>query len=217
MIRIILADDHNLVRQGIRALLEKPGDMEVIGETQDGMEAIEMVQKLKPDILVMDIGMPRLNGIQATEKIKSLNLPTRIVILSMHSSELLVRKALAAGAKGYLLKRSVTEELLLAVRSVNLGQIYLSPHISAFVTEGFLSQGNQQQEGSPIERLTAREREVLQLIAEGYTNQSIAQMLSIAVSTVERHRANLMSKLDVHDVSGLTRLAIQHGVIFLDQ
>ena len=217
MIRIVLADDHHLVRQGIRALLEKARDMEVIGETQDGMEAVEMIQELKPDVLVMDIGMPRMNGIQATEKIKSLDLPTRIVILSMHSSELLVRKALLAGAKGYLLKRSVTEELLLAVRAVNMGQIYLSPHISAFVTEGFLSQGSHQQEGSPIERLTAREREVLQLIAEGYTNQSIAQMLHIAVSTVERHRANLMSKLDVHDVSGLTRLAIKHGVIFLDQ
>lgn len=217
MIRIILADDHNLVRQGIRALLEKAGDMEVIGEIQDGMQAVEMVQELKPDVLVMDIGMPRLNGIQAAEKIKTFDLPTRIVILSMHSSELLVRKALVAGVKGYLLKRSVTEELLLAVRAVNLGQTYLSPHISTIVTEGFLSQSSQSEESSPIDQLTAREREVLQLIAEGYTNQSIAQMLHIAVSTVERHRANLMSKLNIHDVSGLTRLAIQHGVIFLDQ
>jgi DNA-binding NarL/FixJ family response regulator len=217
MIRIILADDHHLVRDGIRALLEKTGDIEVVGDAQDGMEAVALVQELKPDVLVTDIGMPRMNGIQATEKIKSLNLPTQVVILSMHSGDMLVQKALLAGARGYLLKRSVTEELLLAIRAVTASQIYLSPPISAIITEGFLSHQKTLEESSPIDRLTGREREVLQLIAEGYTNQSIAQMLHITVSTVERHRANLMSKLDVHDVAGLTRLAIQYGLIFLEE
>jgi DNA-binding NarL/FixJ family response regulator len=206
-----------LVRHGIRALLEEAGYIEVIGEAKDGIEVVELVQKLKPDVLVLDIGMPRMNGIQVTEKIKSLNLRTKVVILSVHTSDLLVRKALLAGAKGYLFKGSLTEELLLAVQTASAGQIYLSPPASTIVTEEFVSQSDAQEESNPIDQLTAREREVLQLIAEGYTNQSIAHILHITVNTVERHRANLMSKLDVHDVAGLTRLAIQYGLIFLEE
>jgi DNA-binding NarL/FixJ family response regulator len=217
MIRIVLDDDHNLVRDGIRALLEQATDIEVVGDAQDGMQAVELVRELKPDVLVMDIGMPHLNGVQATGKIKTLDLPTQVLILSMHTSDLLVREALMAGAKGYLLKHSVAEELLLAVRTVSSGLIYLSPPISAIVAQGFISRSKAQEESNPIDQLTVREREVLQLIAEGNTNQAIAHMLHITVNTVERHRANLISKLDVHDVAGLTRLAIQYGLIFLEE
>lgn len=217
MIRIVLADDHHLVRQGIRSLLEKSGDMQVVGEAEDGQQAIELAERLKPDILVADIGMPRMNGIRAAEKLRSLNSKTRVLILSMHSSELLIRKALLAGAKGYLLKISVTEELLQALRTVYSGQIYLSPPVSSVMTEAFISGRSPGEVSGPLDQLTDRELEVLQLIAEGHTSQAIAQLLNTATGTIERHRSNLMNKLDVHDVAGLTRLAIQYGLIFLDQ
>jgi DNA-binding NarL/FixJ family response regulator len=216
MTRVVLAEDHHLVRNGIHALLEKSGDFEVVGEAADGQEAIELVERLKPDILLIDIGMPRLNGIQATERVVALGGKTRVIMLSMHSGGLLVRKALQAGARGYLLKRSVTEELLLAIDAVSRGETYLSPPVAAIVTDGFLTGGINMQETPLIDQLTPRENEVLQLIAEGYTNQGIARLLSISTSTVERHRANLMAKLDIHDVAGLTRLAIQHGLIFIE-
>ncbi len=217
MIRIILADDHHLVRNGIRALLEKAGDFEIVGEAADGQEAVELVESLQPEVLIMDIGMPRLNGIQATERVRALNKGPQVLILSMHSSPLLVRKALQAGAKGYLLKRSVTEELLLAIRAVSQGDTYLSPPIAGIVADGFLLSKPENVETSLMDTLTSREREVLQLIAEGNTNPSIAQKLNISISTVERHRANLMAKLDAHDVAGLTRFAIQNGLIFLEE
>jgi DNA-binding NarL/FixJ family response regulator len=217
MIRVILADDHHLVRNGIRALIEKASDFEVIGEVSDGQEAIELVDSLEPDVLLMDIGMPRLNGIQATERVRALNKRVKVLILSMHSGPLLVRKALQAGAKGYLLKRSVTEELLLAIRAVSQGETYLSPPVAGIVTDGFLMSKPENSENSLIDALTSREREVLQLIAEGNTNPGIAEKLSISISTVERHRANLMAKLDAHDVAGLTRFAIQNGLIFLEE
>ncbi len=217
MIRIILADDHHLVRNGIRALLEKAGDFEIVGEVADGQEAVELVESLQPEVLIMDIGMPRLNGIQATERVRALNKGPQVLILSMHSSPLLVRKALQAGAKGYLLKRSVTEELLLAIRAVSQGDTYLSPPIAGIVADGFLLSKPENVETSLMDTLTSREREVLQLIAEGNTNPSIAQKLNISISTVERHRANLMAKLDAHDVAGLTRFAIQNGLIFLEE
>lgn len=216
MIRVVLAEDHHLVRNGIHALLEKSGDFKVIGEAADGQEAIELVERLEPDILLIDIGMPRLNGIQATERVAALGGKTRVIILSMHSGALLVRKALQAGARGYLLKRSVTEELLLAIRAVSQGETYLSPPVAAIVMDGFLTGGKDGEDARLIEQLTPREHEVLQLIAEGNTNQGIAQMLGISTSTVERHRANLMAKLDIHDIAGLTRIAIQHGLIFLE-
>jgi DNA-binding NarL/FixJ family response regulator len=216
MIRVVVADDHHIVRKGIRGLLEKTDDIEVVGEAQDGQEAIELTERLIPDVLLIDIAMPRLNGIQATERIRDMGSATQVVILSVHSSRLLVRQALTSGARGYLLKKSVLEELLLAVRAAKDHETYLSPAISGVVMESFLSQSDAG-EVNPMDQLTPREREVLQLISEGHTSSAIAQMMDISINTVDKHRANLMSKLDMHDIAGLTRLAIQYGLIFLDE
>ena len=217
MIRVVVADDHHLVRQGIRALLEKAGDIDVVGEAADGQEAVELAGRLAPDVLVMDIAMPRLNGIEATGRIRALGLATQVVVLSMHSNEMVVRRALRSGARGYVLKRSIAEELLLAIRSAVRGEVYLSPAVSAFLVDEFLRDQADVEERDPLGALTPREREVLQLVAEGHTNAAMAQDLVISVKTVERHRANLMAKLKVHDVAGLTRVAIKHGLVLLDE
>jgi len=217
MIRVIVADDHHLVRQGIRALLEKADGIEVVGEAADGQEAVELVERLAPDVLVMDIAMPRLSGNQAVGRIRALGVGTQVVILSMYSDETLVRQVLRDGARGYLLKRSVMGELLLAIRAASQGEIYLSPAISGAIVADFLTPQSDAEPSSPFERLTSREREVLQLIAEGHTSSAIAQILTLSVKTVEKHRANLMSKLNVHHTAGLVRLALKHGLVFLDE
>jgi DNA-binding NarL/FixJ family response regulator len=217
VIRVIVADDHHLVRQGIRALLEKADGIKVVGEAADGQEAVELVERLVPDVLVMDMAMPRLSGNQAVGRVRALRVATQVVILSMYSDETLVRQALRNGAKGYLLKRSVTEELLLAIRAASRGEIYLSPAISRSIVADLLTLQTDADASSPFERLTSREREVLQLISEGHTNNAIAQILKVSVKTVEKHRANLMSKLNVHDLAGLIRVAIKHGLIFPDE
>jgi DNA-binding NarL/FixJ family response regulator len=172
---------------------------------------------MAPDVLVMDIAMPHLTGIQATERIRNLDVATRVVILSMHSDETLVRQALRSGAKGYLLKRSVTAELLLALRAASRGETYLSPAVSSAVVAGFLRLDAEDDGPTPFDRLTPRERQVLQLVAEGHTNNATAQFLKISVKTVEKHRANLMAKLGVSDVRGLLRVAVKHGLVFLDE
>ena len=217
MIRVILADDHHLVRRGIRALLEQADDISVIGEAEDGQAAVELVEQLKPDVLIIDIAMPRMNGIQATQRVHVLGLATQVVILSMHSRPTLVRQALRNGARGYLLKNSITEELLLAVRAASRRETYLSPEISGIIVDDFLTHQADVEKSGLFDQLTPREREVVQLVAEGYTNNGIARLLNISIKTVERHRANLMAKLDVHDVAGLTRIAIEHGLIFIDE
>jgi DNA-binding NarL/FixJ family response regulator len=217
MIRVILADDHHLVRRGIRALLEQADDISVIGEAEDGQAAVELVEQLKPDVLIIDIAMPRMNGIQATQRVHVLGLATQVVILSMHSRPTLVRQALRNGARGYLLKNSITEELLLAVRAASRRETYLSPEISGIIVDDFLTHQADVEKSGLFDQLTPREREVVQLVAEGYTNNGIARLLNISIKTVERHRANLMAKLDVHDVAGLTRIAVEHGLIFVDE
>lgn len=216
MIRVILADDHHLVRQGIRALLEKTDDIEIVAEAENGEEAIISTQKLKPDVLLMDINMPRLNGIQAAEQIRHQGLSTHVVILSMYSDETLVRQALRSGVRGYLLKHAVTEELLIAVRAAQRGEVYLSPTISELVMSDFIV-GRDKLEQSGFEQLSPREREVLKLVAEGYTNKAIADTMHLSVKTVEKHRASLMTKLNVQDLAALIRLALKHGLIFLDE
>ena len=217
MIRVIVADDHHLVRQGIRMLLEKADDIEVVGEAEDGQEAVEMAERLTPDVLVMDISMPRLNGTQATERIHSRGLATQVVILSMHADETIVRQALRYGAKGYVLKRAVAEELLLAVRAAHLGDTYLSPPIAGSILSEFLAASNDPDEPDVMGRLTPRERQVLQLLAEGGTNRGIARELVISVKTVEKHRTHLMAKLNVHDLAGLVRVAVKHGLASVEQ
>jgi DNA-binding NarL/FixJ family response regulator len=218
MIRVILADDHHLVRQGLRSLLEKTDDIKIVAEAENGQEAVTLTERLTPEVLVMDIAMPRLNGIQAAEQIRSLGLKTQVVILSMHFDETLVRQALRSGVRGYLLKNSVVEELLLAIRAAGRGEIYLSPTISEIiVTELMTSQSDDLRATSPFDQLSSREREVLKLIAEGATNKAIAETMNISVKTVEKHRMSLMTKLNVHDLAGLVRIAIKHGLIFLDE
>ncbi len=216
MIRVLIADDHHLVRQGIRALLEKVPEIDVIGEAEDGQQAIDQVASLQPDVAVVDISMPRMDGVQAAERIIGLNLPTRVVILSMHADINIAEQLLRLGVKGYLLKASVAEELALAIQAASRGQVYLSPAISNSVLSTLMTPRSGDEAESPAERLTPREREVLQLVAEGYTNGAIAEELTISIKTVEKHRANLMAKLNVHDLPSLIRTAIKYKLIFLD-
>jgi DNA-binding NarL/FixJ family response regulator len=215
-IRIVLADDHHVVRQGIRALLEKATDIQVVGEASDGREAVDLVTELEPDVLVMDIAMPRMDGIQALELVHAAGLPTQIVVLSMYSDKALVQHILRIGASGYLLKGAVVEELLLAVRAANRGDLYLSPSISRSVLADLPEPGNGDAT-PPYEQLTLREREVLQLIVEGHTNASIAKMLDVSIKTVEKHRASAMTKLGAHNLTELIRAAIRHKLVFFDE
>ena len=212
-IRVILADDHHLVRQGIRALLDKTDDIVVVGEAEDGHEALQWVEWVAPDVVVVDMAMPRLDGLQTVALIQARDAGTKSVVLSMYSDEAHIRQALRSGASGYVLKRSVKEELLLAIRAAHRGEVYLSTGVaSTFVDRERLQADDEVL--SPFEMLTPREREVLQLIAEGNTNSAIAHMLKISEKTVEKHRSNLMAKLGVRDVAGLVRVAIKEGLVF---
>ena len=217
MIRIVIADDHQLVRQSIVSLIEKAEDMEVVGEAADGHEALNLVQRKRPDVAMLDIAMPLLNGIETTRRIQTLSVDTRVVILSMHSEEDVVRQALRCGASGYLLKNSVVEELLIAVRSANKGEIYLSPSIAQTVLSRFLQTESTNESSTVLEQLSSREREILQLIVEGHTNQAAAEFLSISEKTVEKHRAILMKKLEVHNLPDLILVALRHRLAFLDE
>lgn len=213
MIRVLIAEDHLMVRSGIRALLEKSGDLNILGEASNGQEAVEMVEKLKPDVLIMDIMMPRLNGIQAAENIRKLKLPTHILLLSMYSDEGLVYQALQSGVKGYVLKSSVSDELLWAVQAVAKGKTYLSSQISEIVVENAVHPRPAGQDHDPISNLSPREKEILQLIAEEHTSGEIAAMLFISEKTVEKHRASLMEKLNVRNLAGLVRLAVKYHLV----
>ena len=216
MIRVVIADDHHLVRQGIRALLEKAGDIEVVGEAADGQEALELVERLLPDVLVLDIAMPHLNGVEAVGRLRSLGVKTQALVLSMYADDALVRHALRSGAKGYLLKRAVSDELLMAVRAVSRGDTFLSPEVAGPVVSSLVDSPLRIADLGPLDQLTSRERQVLQLIAEGDTNREIATHLNLSEKTVEKHRGQLMAKLQTHDTAGLVRLAIKHGLIVLD-
>ncbi len=214
MIRVIIAEDHNLVRQGIRALLEQSGTVQVIAEAATGDEAVKLTEKHKPDVVVMDLSMPRLDGAQAAERILEMKLPTQIIILSMHADTTMVQQLLRRGVKGYLLKDAVSAELMLAIQSVSEGKMFLSPTISDSVMTLLLSPEAVAE--SAVDLLTPREREVLQLVAEGNTNNAIAETLHISVKTVEKHRANVMNKLGVNDLASLVREAIKQGLVLLD-
>ena len=217
MIRVVLADDHNLVRQGIRSLLDQATDIEVIAEADNGQEAVELVRDLNPDVLVTDINMPRLNGIQAAEQIQKSDSLTRVVILTMYTSPTLVEQALRRGVKGYLLKRSLSDELLLAVRAAARGETFLCPALSGKVLANFLAASTHVEGESDFDQLSGRESEVLKLVAEGHTNRAIARMMNVSIKTVEKHRSNLMTKLDIQDLTGLIRAALRYGLIFLEE
>ncbi len=211
-IRVVLADDHHLVRAGIRSLLEGLAGVEVVAETGDGREAIELVRLHRPNLVLMDITMGGMNGLDATAQLIREFPQLRIIILSMHANDEYVRHALQSGAAAYLLKDSATAELELAVRAVALGQNYLSPAISRQVVEDYLG-GQSDTQAGPLTQLTPRQREVLQLIAEGKTTKQTAALLKVSIKTVETHRAKLMERLAIHDVPGLVRYAVRHGVV----
>ena len=215
MIHILLVEDHAMVRAGLRALLERAGDIKIVGEASNGQEAIEMTMTLKPDLLVMDIMMPRLNGIQAAEQIRALKLPTSILLLSMYSDEGLIHQAMHSGVKGFVLKTSVSEELLQAIHAVARGESFLSKSVSSIVMDR-ITRPNTLQTDNPIDNLSPREKEIMQLIAEEHTSGEIGRILVISEKTVEKHRANLMDKLHVRNLAGLVRLAIKYGLIDKD-
>jgi DNA-binding NarL/FixJ family response regulator len=208
VIRILLADDHALVRQGFRMILSAQPDMEIIGEAGNGREAVELAEKLQPDVIVMDVTMPELNGIEATRRI-AISVPrARVLALSMHKDSVYVREILRSGARGYLLKDSDDSDLISAVRSVAKGEGYLSPSVSDAVLTDY-----RRHVTDPIDLLTTREREVLQMIAEGKTNKEIATTLHLSVYTVEAHRGRVMEKLNLHSTGELVRFALRSGLI----
>lgn len=212
-IRILLAEDHAVMRTGLRLVLERQPDFEVAAEASDGREAVSLAQKERPDVVLMDIGMPNLNGIEATRQICSTLSPCAVVILSMHSDEGYVLRALKAGAKGYLLKESAESELIAAIRAVVAGKAYFSPAVSRMLVEDYVRQLQDREIEDSYELLTTREREVLQLIAEGRSNKEIAAQLNVSLYTVETHRGNLMEKLNLHTVPELILYAVRKGVI----
>jgi DNA-binding NarL/FixJ family response regulator len=208
MIRILLADDHALVRQGFSMILEAQSDMQIVGQAGNGREAVDLAAKLHPDVVVMDVAMPELNGIEATRRITDASPRTRVLALSMHKDSVYVREVLRAGARGYLLKDSGDADLLAAVRAIAKGDGYLSPGVSDSVLSDY-----RRHVTDPLDLLSSREREVLQMIAEGKTNKEIATSLNLSVYTVEAHRGRIMEKLNLHSTSELVRFALRSGLI----
>jgi DNA-binding NarL/FixJ family response regulator len=217
--RVLLADDHHLVRAGIRALLESLPDVEIVAEAGDGQEALAALVRTKPDIALVDISMPGLNGLELAQRASREIPETRLVILSVHGDASHVAQALRAGAKGYLVKDAAADELPILVRSVMRGETYLSPSISRHVVEGFLGRASTPpgESSEQPELLTSRQREILQLVAEGRSTKDIANLLDLSVKTVETHRAQIMERLDIHDLAGLVRYAVRAGLVSPDR
>lgn len=206
-IRVLLADDHTIVRQGLKLILSGSPDFQIAGEAATGLEAVELAQKLKPDVVLLDVGMPELNGVEATRRMVAANPRIRVLVLSMHKEAVYVREILKAGARGYILKDAIDTELLNAIRSVGHGDGYISPAVS-----GALLADYRQNVTDPVDLLSARERQVLQLIAEGKTNKEIATRLNLSVYTVDSHRGKIMEKLNLHSTGELVRFALKHGL-----
>jgi two-component system NarL family response regulator len=213
-IRVLLVDDHTLVREGIRSILERETDLEVVGEAGNGRTAVELSERLQPDVIVIDIGMPDLNGVEASRRIKGCCPKTKIVALSTHSDKRYVLAMIDAGSSGYVLKESAGDELLRAIRAVMQGRKYLSPEVAGVLVDSYTGREFHDNPSSAT-FLGSREREVLQLLAEGKSSPEIAKVLFISVSTVEAHRRNIMKKLDLHSVAALTKYAIREGLTTL--
>jgi DNA-binding NarL/FixJ family response regulator len=215
LIRVLLADDHTIVREGVRLCLEAMGDIEVVAEAADGQMAVQLANRLRPDVAVIDLTMPRLNGVEAIRQIRRETPRTEVVVLSVHDSEAYVVQALRAGAAGYVLKRNAATELAAAIRAAHAGQAYLHPSIARRVLDDYLSRTHASEAigAEPYGRLTPREREVLQLAAEGHSTRAIAGLLCLSTKTVEHHRASVMSKLGLHGQTELVKYAIRAGLV----
>jgi two-component system response regulator NreC len=212
-LRILLADDHAILRDGIRALLTDEPDLQVVGEAENGRQALDQARALRPDIVILDIGMPLLNGLEATTQIRRDVPDARVLVLTMHQNEEYLAQVLAAGASGYVLKDVAGRELVSAIRQVAQGEPFFSPSLAKTLTAMYLRSLEAERTHDPYEDLTVREREVLQLVAEGFTNRQIAEMLSLSIKTVKTHRLHLMQKLDLHDRTELVKYAFQKGII----
>ena len=208
MIRVLLADDHVLVREGLRAVLAREPDLQLVGEAGDGREALRVAETARPDVAVLDLAMPLLNGLDAARQLAAWDRGPRTILITMHTEDHYVLDALRAGVRGYVLKKQAAADLVRAIREVAAGRVYLSPGVGAAVAEAIRAGGP-----LPEERLTSREREVLQLVAEGKTTKEIAAILNVSVKTADTHRTRLMQKLDIHDIAGLTRCAIRLGLV----
>ena len=210
---IVIAEDHTILREGLCSLISSQEDLEVVGQAGDGREAIRQVEGLEPDLILMDLSMPRMSGIEAIREIKKRIPKTKILALTVHKTEEFILEVLQAGADGYIPKDASSNELMMAIRSVLMGKRYLCPSVSKVVIEGYLESRRPSESGTPWDTLTKREREILKLIAEGYKNKEIGDYLCISVKTVEKHRANLMKKLDLHSAAALTAYAMERGLV----
>lgn len=214
--RVVIAEDHTILRAGLQAILSSRPGIEVVGEAGDGREAVRCVDKLNPDLLLIDLSMPKLNGMDAIREIKSRHPEIKIIVLTVHKSDEYIIASLDAGADGYMLKDAGQNELLLAIDYVMAGKMFLSPSISDKVIQVYLENKKENRTKTILDSLTVREREILKLIAEGFTNKGIADHLCISLKTVEKHRANLMQKLDLRNTAALTAYAIEHGIVSTD-
>ena len=212
-IRILLADDHTVMRRGLRALLERQEGFTVVAEAADGREAVDTAASARPDVVVMDIGMPNLNGIEAARRITEKRAETAVVILSMHADESYVLRALKSGARGYLLKDSAEEDLIGAIRAVHQGKAFFSPEISKLLAEDYMRQMRQRGVEDSYELLTPREREILQMLGEGKSNKDVATKLTLSLHTVETHRANILEKLNLHSTAEMILYAVRKGIV----
>jgi RNA polymerase sigma factor (sigma-70 family) len=215
-IKVFLADDHGVVRDGLRLVLEAQGDMTVVGEAAHGRQAVRDVQRVQPDVVLMDIAMPELNGLEATQRIRDACPATQVVILSVHATTEHIFRALQAGAKGYLLKESAGQEVVEAIRAVHAGRRYVSRQIAESVIDDYAARRTAAEVKSPLEQLSPREREILQLVVEGKSSAEIADLLFLSPKTVDTYRSRLMQKLGIGDVPGLVKFAIQHGLTSLE-